>query len=390
MARLLADLLGGEVDVVLVHKLRAPMQPELAIGSVDEAGHVYLTDYARALSLPERYIELEKQAQMKTLIMRRRQYTSVHPPIDPGGRIVIVVDDGIATGSTMLAALRSIRSRNPERLIAATAVAPLENLEKIRPFADEVVCLETPEDFDAVGQFFGDFPQVTDEEAVELLARKVSAADPEVQILVDGKFLAGNLTVPVGAGGIVLFAHGSGSSRHSPRNRYVAEVLQAAKIGTLLFDLLTPEEDRIYETRFNIDLLSQRLITATQWLTRQETAAGLSLGYFGASTGAAAALMAAAKLGSQIHAVVSRGGRPDLAGPALSRVVTPTLLIVGGLDDVVIGMNRSACDRMTCVKKLEIVSGATHLFEEPGTLEEVAGLATDWFRYYLKADRSLR
>lgn len=190
--------------------------------------------------------------------------------------------------------------------------------------------------------------------------------------------LDGTLSLPEKPCGVVAFAHGSGSSRHSPRNRYVAEVLQKQGIATLLFDLLTAREDQTYETRFDIDLLTERLLTATDWLNARPDA--MKIGYFGASTGAAAALRAAASLGGQIAAVVSRGGRPDLAGPnALAALASPTLLVVGGLDDVVINLNQQAYDLMSCKKELLIVPGATHLFEEPGTLEQAANLATRWF-----------
>jgi dienelactone hydrolase len=202
-----------------------------------------------------------------------------------------------------------------------------------------------------------------------------------VEIPVDGIQLQGTLALPRDSLGVVAFAHGSGSSRNSPRNAFVARVLADAGIGTLLFDLLTIVEDRDYATRFDIPLLSFRLISTTEWLTRQNAVAGLRLGYFGASTGAAAALSAAAELGPRVSAVVSRGGRPDMAGAhALSRVTAPTLLIVGGEDHTVIRLNRDAYAHLTCDKALEIVPGATHLFEEPGTLEVVAALAAAWFR----------
>ncbi len=195
--------------------------------------------------------------------------------------------------------------------------------------------------------------------------------------------MEGELVIPHHSKGIVLFAHGSGSSRHSPRNQFVAQALQKSKIGSLLFDLLTPEEDEKYRTRFNVDLLTDRLIQATQWLTKQKEIERLSLGYFGASTGAAAALMAAAELGSKIRAVVSRGGRPDLAGRALERVKSPTLLLVGGWDEIVIELNQQAFETLTCEKQLAIISEATHLFEEEGKLEEVADHAAQWFLKYL-------
>jgi len=196
--------------------------------------------------------------------------------------------------------------------------------------------------------------------------------------------LPGTATLPDGAAGIVAFAHGSGSSRHSPRNRYVADVLHEHRIATLLFDLLTPHEDQTYETRFDIDLLTERLLAAVAWLEGNKDTKGMKIGCFGASTGAAAALQAAAKHPG-IAAVVSRGGRPDLAGPqALTLVRAPTLLIVGGWDDGVIDLNRQAYDLLRCEKQLEIVPGATHLFEEPGTLELAAEHAARWFEKHLR------
>jgi putative phosphoribosyl transferase len=208
-----------------------------------------------------------------------------------------------------------------------------------------------------------------------------------VHIPADAVTLEGELILPPGAQGIVAFAHGSGSSRHSPRNTFVAGVLQAAGLGTLLFDLLTRAEDTDYETRFDITLLTRRLIAATHWLQRQSQTKTLAIGYFGASTGAAAALQAAAALGSAIQAVVSRGGRPDLAGSALAQVQAPTLLIVGGEDHGVIELNRRAYAQLPGAKQLVIVPGATHLFEEPGTLEEVARVASQWFVQHLQAKR---
>jgi dienelactone hydrolase len=204
-----------------------------------------------------------------------------------------------------------------------------------------------------------------------------------VHIPIDSIKLEGSLAVPRQAQGLVIFAHGSGSSRFSPRNNFVARVLRESGIGTLLMDLLTEEEDAVYQTRFNIDLLTERLLLATRWLQEQPRTKDLVIGYFGASTGAAAALKAVAAEGSKIGAVVSRGGRPDMAEEALAHVQSPTLLIVGGNDDIVIELNRAAFARLKGKKQLVIVPGATHLFEEPGTLEEVARLATDWFKKHL-------
>ncbi len=195
--------------------------------------------------------------------------------------------------------------------------------------------------------------------------------------------MGGHLTLPNGATGVVVFAHGSGSSRHSPRNRYVAAVLNQAGLGTLLFDLLTAGEEHDRANVFDIDLLAHRLVDVTRWLRAQPAASSLPIGYFGASTGAAAALWAATEPGAGIAAVVSRGGRPDLAGPRLRAVTAPTLLIVGGNDDVVVDLNRRAQAQLRCESRLAVVPGATHLFEETGTLQAAAGLARDWFTSHL-------
>jgi len=209
----------------------------------------------------------------------------------------------------------------------------------------------------------------------------------DVHIQAARAVLAGNLSSPENATALVLFVHGSGSSRYSPRNQFVARTLNNAGLATLLFDLLTPEEElidaRTAEHRFNIGLLAERLVHATNWAKEQQQTRDLRIGYFGSSTGGGAALVAAAESPQDVGAVVSRGGRPDLAGEALPRVQAPTLLIVGGEDDIVIELNEQARDRMRCEVKLEIVPGATHLFEEPGKLERVAQLASDWFVNHL-------
>lgn len=199
--------------------------------------------------------------------------------------------------------------------------------------------------------------------------------------------LEGELVLPEGASGLVLFAHGSGSSRHSPRNQAVAAILQKARLGTLLFDLLTPEEEEsercTLHLRFDIGFLAQRLVWATRWVRTLPGVHRMRLGYFGSSTGAAAALVAATQTGGAIHAIVSRGGRPDLASAVLGQIEAATLLIVGGYDEEVIALNEAAYERLSCAKALEIVPGATHLFEEPGALESVAALAAEWFSKHL-------
>jgi putative phosphoribosyl transferase len=217
--------------------------------------------------------------------------------------------------------------------------------------------------------------------------QKRDVAIREVRVHPGQVTLEGTLSIPERAGGIVLFAHGSGSSRHSPRNRFVAGVIQDAGIATLLFDLLTSEEEAVDEMtrhlRFDIDMLADRLVGAAEWVASQEETRSLRLGFFGSSTGGGAALVAAARLGDRVGAVVSRGGRPDLAGPALARVTAPTLLVVGARDFGVIELNEEAFAELRCEKDLRLVPNATHLFEEPGALEEAARLAADWFARHL-------
>jgi putative phosphoribosyl transferase len=216
---------------------------------------------------------------------------------------------------------------------------------------------------------------------------EIPVDEREVQIPAGQATLTGTISAPEGAKGVVLFAHGSGSGRHSPRNVYVARTLQRAGLATVLFDLLTREEEQVdlhtREHRFNIPLLGERLVYGTEWASGQRDLRPLRIGFFGASTGSAAALIAAAQLGDRVDAVVSRGGRPDLAEAALERVRAPTLLIVGGNDDVVLGLNQRAYQRLNCEKELEVVPGASHLFEEPGALETVARMASHWFGHHL-------
>jgi putative phosphoribosyl transferase len=230
------------------------------------------------------------------------------------------------------------------------------------------------------------------EMAPGVIAQQGAGDDPaargaEVQPTTGSVQLAGYLAVPQNAPGVVLFAHGSGSSRHSPRNQYVATVLNQAGLGTLLFDLLTADEEADRANVFDVELLGRRLTDVARWLRTHPATSTAAIGYFGASTGAAAALWAAAELGAGIAAVVSRGGRPDLAGPRLAAVTAPTLLIVGELDRLVLGLNRDAQARLRCESNLATVPGATHLFEEPGALATAAALARDWLVRYLRAQR---
>lgn len=392
IGRAVADALDGELDVVLVRKLGAPGNPELAIGAIDEQGRVSLNDYAEVAGADETYVQVEAAEQLELIRARRARYRPQGASIDPAGRLVIVIDDGLATGATMQAALAAVRARHPARLVCAVPVAAPRSLAELDGQADDVVCLVAPPGFHAVGQFYHRFPAVSDEEVIRLLASAPSASASgdrtvqNVRLPVDGVMLEGDLTVPAQARGLVIFAHGSGSSRLSPRNRAVAEVLHRGAMATLLFDLLSPMEDSDRRMRFNVSLLAARLGQAVTWARGVPALQALPIGLFGASTGAAAALMVAAEQPEGVAAVVSRGGRPDLAGAvALARVTAPTLLIVGGADTDVITLNRQALAQMNGVTELVLVPRATHLFEEPGALERVAALASGWFKRWLGA-----
>jgi putative phosphoribosyl transferase len=311
---------------------------------------------------------------------------------------VVVVDDGIATGATARAACAVARAAGAARVVLAVPVCSRRTAGQLRGEVDELVVLETPPDFVAVGQAYSDFRPVPDEDVTRLLTRAGAAAraqeparpdaDPplrneDVEVAAGPVRLAGHLTVPDRPLGVVVFVHGSGSSRHSPRNRFVAQSLQRAGLATLLFDLLAPGEEADRANVFAVELLAERLASAVTWLRGVPECRSLPLGYLGASTGAGAALCAAAMPDDDVAAVVSRGGRPDLAGARLEAVRAPTLLIVGERDDVVVRLNEVAAARLRCPHRLVIVPGATHLFEEPGTLDAAAQLARDWFVTHL-------
>ena len=389
-----AEALGAPLDVLVVRKLGVPFQPELAFGAIGEDKvRVLNDDVVRAAHLDGDDMDRVEHKQRIELQRRAERFRRGRDRVSLRGRTALIVDDGIATGATAKAACQVARAHGASRVVLAVPIGPDDIVERFAGFADEVVCLHTPAAFFAVGQGYDNFSQTSDDEVVMLLdrARDDSAdkaaettADPplrdeEVQVAAGPVTVAGHLTIPENPRGIVVFAHGSGSSRHSPRNRYVAEVLHGAGLGTLLFDLLTPAEERNRANVFDIELLASRLVDVTGWLATQPDAASLPVGYFGASTGAGAALVAAADPRVKVGAVVSRGGRPDLAGRSLTKVGAPTLLIVGGRDDVVLDLNRRAQAAIPGGCELTVIPGATHLFEEPGTLEEVADLARDWF-----------
>jgi predicted phosphoribosyltransferase/alpha-beta hydrolase superfamily lysophospholipase len=395
-----AKALRAPLDVLVVRKLGVPYQPELAFGAIGEDGvRVLNDDVLRHTRLTDADITGVEREQLAELRRRSELYRRGRERLPLAGRVALIVDDGIATGATAQAACQVARAHGARRVVLAAPIGAPDAVAALEKYADEVVCLGAPPYFFAVGQGYRDFGQTSDDEVCALLDRapdgfRASAAassdaddpplrDEEVEVVAGPVTVAGHLTIPENPTGIVIFAHGSGSSRFSPRNLYVADVLGAAGLATLLFDLLTPEEERNRANVFDIELLARRLVDVTAWLATQDDAASLPIGYFGASTGAGAALRAAADPRVTVGAVVSRGGRPDLAGESLTRVRAPTLLIVGGRDEVVLELNRSAQAAIPAECQIAVIPGATHLFEEPGALEKAAALARDWFLAHL-------
>ena len=391
VAQEVASALAAPLDVLVVRKIGAPGNPEYGIGALAEGDVLVLDERA----VRELYVSDEELAgavahARAEVAARVARYRGARTPLAVEGHTAIVVDDGLATGGTARAALRAVRARGPRRLLLAVPVGAPQTVAALSTEADQVVCLLAPRSLWAVGAWYEDFSPTPDAEILEILAG--ASADPpprrrsahEVQIPVEhGAQIAGDLELLERPRGLVVFAHGSGSSRHSPRNRQVAADLHERGLATLLLDLLTAEEERDRAKVFDIPLLAGRLVAATLWARESAATAGLPIGYFGASTGAGAALWAAADLPGGVRAVVSRGGRPDLAAPRLASVRAPVLLIVGGHDDVVLELNRQAQRAIGAPCELSIVAGATHLFEEPGALEQVGILAADWLEVHL-------
>jgi putative phosphoribosyl transferase len=381
--------LRAPLDVIVVRKLGVPFQPEYGFGAIGEAGVRVIDDgvvrQARLTRQEISSVEARERARLDHLLDQLR---GGRPPVPLAGRTVLVVDDGIATGATARAACMVARARGARRVIVAAPVGAAAAVASLRHEADEVTCLHAVSAFCAVGAWYGDFSQVTDAEAVALLGPARTSADPgdavpdpaEVTVDAGGVRLHGTLVIPPRTAGLVVFAHGSGHSRRSPCNQYVAAGLNRAGFGTLLVDLLTTREELSRACVFNAALLSVRLTAVTRWLCDQPDIGAIPAGYFGIGTGAAAALVSATGTPRPpVTAIVSLGGRPDLVSGRLALVRTPTLLIAGGADKVVLGLNQRALPRLECESRLAIVPGATHLFEEPGALGQVTDLAGDWF-----------
>jgi predicted phosphoribosyltransferase/dienelactone hydrolase len=381
--------LGAPLDIAIVRKVGAPMHRELGVGAIAENGQGFFdADTIRAMHIAPEPLHRVINEERRELERRRLSFRAAHPEVDVSGRPVILVDDGIATGVTAVAAARALRARGAAQVNLAVPVCPPSVAAGVRGEFDDFVCLRSPRTFRAVGDGYADFSPTPDREVRELLAasRNGSGDGSEIEFAArDRVVLHGTLSVPADARGLIVFVHGSGSSRKSPRNRAVASHLNAAGLATFLFDLLTEDEAAERANTFDIDLLARRLVDATAWVQELEGLSDLPIGYYGASTGAAAALVAAAGWGSRVRAIVSRGGRPDLAATALPAVFAPTLLIVGERDRQVLSLNREVAARLGGESQVALIPGAGHLFEEPGALETVADLTADWFTRHLGA-----
>lgn len=386
----IARQLDAPLEVVVVRKLGAPGNAEYGFGAIAEDGSYWINEDA-AQSVGATGETLKEIVHRETVEIKRRVeiFKPAGSTLRVTGRTVILTDDGLATGVTAVAAARYLKNKGARKIILAVPVCAPDSARRLEAEVDEVICLERPENFYAVGAWYDDFAQLTDDEVLGILAmsRDGGKRAIEVEIKVGKNIsLPGDLVVPGRPRGLVVFAHGSGSSRKSSRNIEVANRLNRSGLATLLFDLLTAHESNDRENVFDIALLGRRLIHAVHFAQSQPWLQGLPLGLFGASTGAAAALDAAAMLGSAVSAVVSRGGRPDLAYDHLTLVTAPTLLIVGQNDVDVLELNRDALSALRHAR-LHVVPSATHLFEEKGALEQVAEVAAGWFEQCLKQRR---
>lgn len=391
VATAVARALGADLDILVVRKIGAPGNPEYAMGAVGEDDVLVIDhDVRRTLHVTEDEVRRAASREREEVERRVRLYRHGSRRIGIAGRPVIIVDDGLATGSTAAAAVRVARLMGARHITLAVPVGSRDALDRLGDMVDDIVCLEVPEPFWAVGQHYEFFDQVDDSAVLAELARLPrrpsreprSQIDREISVEVGGVVLPGHLTVPFDAVGIVLFVHGTGSSRTSPRNAALACLLRAAGLGTLLFDLASADETRRGDLP-GVEQGAERVMAAAALVQGLPEVADLPLGYLGSSSGAAVALAAAADDPSRVRAVVCRGGRPDLATDWLPRVQAPTLLIVGGRDFAVLDVNRSAERLMRCPHLLEVVRGATHLFEEEGTLAQAGALARSWFLRHL-------
>lgn len=376
-----AKMLKASMDLILVKKIGSPKNPELAIGAVSEdAKPLFNEELIRLLNVDRKTLNKIAAQKIQELKEQAKHLRGKNIPLSIKDRTVIIIDDGIATGASLSAAIQFIRQKEPKKIVVASPVGANNTVQELTKMVDEVVCLEVPQNFMAVGVWYEDFEQVTDEDVTRLVNEAnylKNEATESVFINLELLTLSGELTTVNNMKGLVIFAHGSGSNKLSPRNTYVAQELNKAGFSTLLFDLLSDQEAGNRQNVFNIELQADRLTKATDWVISRFDHKNVPIAYFGSDTGAAAAFIAATKKTDSVYAIVSRGGRPDLAEEYLQKITTPTLLLVGATDSQTVTANKKAQKKLKQAK-LVLIPNANHLFEEPGSLDEVVEYTLDW------------
>jgi putative phosphoribosyl transferase len=381
MAKVIADALGSELDVILVKKLMGPGS-DRSVGVVAEDGGVYFAPGSENLEVLEDDLADRASLEIDKLQAKRRLLTPHRDQLEVDGRAVILVDDGITTGETISAAARSLMEQGAVHLVVASPVASNEAVERLEREGAETCVLSVPEDFFSVSQFYEDLSEVEDFEIVQML----SGEKPEIKIHDGEAELRGYLVVPDRAKALIFFVQGSGSGRHSPRNQYIARFFQNEGLATLFVDLMAEEEFEDKDRILNIGFLARRVGLICEWIDQDPQLSLLPFAMFASSTGAAAAITASVKVDGRLKALVCRGGRPDLAMECLPLVRVPTMFIVGGEDEPVLSLNREAFEQLNCEKDLRIIEKAGHLFEEPGALEKMVRTGQAWLERYLLSE----
>ncbi|MFN8791901.1 MAG: phosphoribosyltransferase family protein [Bdellovibrionales bacterium] len=385
MAKLIADSLNAPLDLALAKKIGHPLYPEFAIGAVSETGEIVIS--TPLYDVDAELLETRAVKIIETLLRQRSQYTGFERYHYPQGRTVILVDDGIATGLTMLAAVRSLKSLGAKKIVVAAPVASREAVERLRLEGVETRIDYIPQEFGSVSYFYKSFEQVSDSEVgayFQIRTREIEIEDTHRKVKL--KAVIGQPAAPVG---IVVFAHGGGSGRMSPSQQFVADVFNRQGLVTVLADLLSEDEAQDRSRTFDIELLGERTALLVEWAKQNLPDRQLPLGILGAGTGAAAALQAAVKRPELVEALVLRGGRPDLAEETLKSLRCPVLFLVGEKDQGVLELNQDAYRKVQTTKSFEVIPQATHLFEEPGALERVADKALRWFLRFFARERLL-
>ena len=381
MAKVIADALNSDVDVNLIRRFRLPNRPEYEMGAVSEDGDVYLGAGFESSLVDEKELTEVATHEIDHLQAQRRRLTPNRKSLNPKGRTVLLVADGIAKGCEAIASVRNLFENEAARVVVIVPVISAQAYARIEADGAEIRTLYVPETFTSVNHYYLQYTDLEEDEIVRIL----KGGKPDVILREDGLDLVGQLVVPDRARGLILFAQGKMSGRRQPHNQYMARLFQEEGFATLMADVMTAEENESPTQSLDIEFLSRRMVSIMKWIDEDEQLRKLPLCLLGASTGTAAALLSAADSG-RISAIVSRGGRSDLAWEALSHIRAPTLLIVGELDKTMIAQTKEAYEQLQCKKDLAIVPGATHHFQEPGTLDKAARLAMEWFASHVAAN----